>query len=108
MRISALRWITKDTVSVLMQKWIAQTFRMWTGPTYLWKGIQQLSNLSATDKAGRTALHVMAAWGYIEGAEALLAAGADPNARDHGQRTPLHEAVEEDFGSDSYGLNLRQ
>ena len=43
--------------------------------------------------AGETPLHDAAFAGDVETVKALLAAGADPNARDVGGRTPLHGAV---------------
>lgn len=55
--------------------------------------IQQGADVCAADKAGRTALHEMAKWGFIKPAATLLAAGAHPNARDDRQRTPLHAVI---------------
>lgn len=53
--------------------------------------------MAATDDSGRTALHPPLCHPVQSPAEAvtmLLAAGADPNARDQRQRTPLHAATE--------------
>jgi hypothetical protein len=52
-----------------------------------------VSSIDATDDHGRTALH----WASMEGAwhsvQALLAAGASPNLRDHDGLSPLEECV---------------
>ncbi len=45
------------------------------------------------DSLNRTALHVAASEGYIDLTTALLEAGADPNARDRAQWTPLVSAA---------------
>ena len=42
---------------------------------------------------GKTALHYAALGGGVRAAKALLAAGADPNARDNWRDTPLHDAA---------------
>lgn len=45
------------------------------------------------DADGRTALHRAAADGDVAAAKALLARGADPNARDRAEATPLHHVI---------------
>ena len=50
------------------------------------------TNLSARDSEGRSPLHHAVISNQISSAAALLISGADPNAVDIKQRTPLHEA----------------
>ena len=45
------------------------------------------------DEDGFTPLHLAAANGYRDMAELLVTNKADPNAKDNGQSTPLHQAV---------------
>lgn len=49
--------------------------------------------LESKDAEGRTALHVAAWRGDLEGIELLLKCGADPNARDLDGRPPLHSVA---------------
>ena len=49
-------------------------------------------DLSGTDEAGNTPLHVAAAEDHPDIVRALIAAGANVNALDAGGRTPLHRA----------------
>ena len=49
--------------------------------------------VSSKDEDGFTSLHLAAANGYKEMADFLLANGADVNAKDNSQSTPLHQAV---------------
>uniref|UniRef100_A0A9J8APR5 Ankyrin repeat domain 50-like n=1 Tax=Cyprinus carpio carpio TaxID=630221 RepID=A0A9J8APR5_CYPCA len=49
--------------------------------------------LESKDAEGRTALHVAAWRGDLEGIELLLKYGADPNARDLDGRPPLHSVA---------------
>lgn len=49
-------------------------------------------NVNADDDKKRTALHFACAYGDVEMAAMLIAAGADINAKDHRDNTPLHYA----------------
>jgi ankyrin repeat protein len=50
----------------------------------------------ADTREGSTALHKAAYGGYIHNVTRLLAAGANPNARDQQGKTPLHQALYEE------------
>src|SRR5262249_19544961 len=52
--------------------------------------------VDAVDDEGRTALHVAAKAPHLFSAMMLLSKGADPNARDRSQKTPLHYAADGD------------
>jgi hypothetical protein len=47
-------------------------------------------------RAGWTALHYAAGFGFVELAKAFIDRGADPDARDDDGKTPLQVAVETD------------
>lgn len=64
--------------------------------------IQQGADVSTTYEGGQNELHLEAERGDWEAVEVLLAEGADPNARDDRQRTPLHAALE-DLGYEGPG-----
>lgn len=49
--------------------------------------------IKASDEKGLTALHWAATDGSVEAVQALLAHGAEVNAKTKGDRTPLHQAV---------------
>lgn len=52
------------------------------------------ADIEATDRAGRTPLHLAAQYGRnADLVKALLAAGADPEACDENRQTPLHRAA---------------
>jgi ankyrin repeat protein len=51
------------------------------------------ADLAVRNSKGKTALHVAAKSGFAPATEALLAAGADPNATDPAGETPLFEVV---------------
>src|SRR5690606_37268621 len=55
--------------------------------------LKHKARVSATGRGGRTALHEAALSGHYVIAEALLAAGADPAARDERDLQPIHEAA---------------
>jgi len=50
------------------------------------------ADFRALDAAGRTPLHLAAAWGMEANVLALLKAGASVRSRDAGLQTPLHQA----------------
>lgn len=55
---------------------------------------QHGADTSACDKSGEALLHVAAAHGHVDMADALLKNGADMNARNGRGQTPLHKAAE--------------
>lgn len=54
------------------------------------------ANLLLADGAGRTPFHIAARYGTHSALEELKERGADPHAKDHEGRTPLHHIWEED------------
>lgn len=64
-------------------------------PVLIWRCASQDIGglLECKDARGCTPLHWAAKLGNVEAIALLLNAGADPNARDHAQASPLHYAV---------------
>ncbi len=65
-------------------------------------------NVDARDAGGRTALMLATLHGQVPAVEALLAAGADPNAADAGGVTPLQAAVGANQPSHRAGVAARR
>ncbi|MFC9980886.1 ankyrin repeat domain-containing protein [Gordonia sp. NPDC127522] len=68
-----------------------------------------MDSVNSRDRAGRTELHYAAASNgrKLDTVEALLAAGANPNARDDDGRTPLHMAAQMPKSADIIAVLLK-
>jgi ankyrin repeat protein len=66
--------------------------------------LRQGCDVNATTANGRTPLHEAARASMTEGAQVLLAAGANPNAQDDAGTTPLHIAVYEIIDTEYVGF----
>jgi ankyrin repeat protein len=73
--------------------WMAIHVAAWTGNEEVMKALLDRTNVNATTGDGLTALHCAAAQGHLNIAHLLIRAGADVNAKDNDDWTPLHWAA---------------